>query len=96
MTKEEQELVAYMGDVNVLGLPDKAPTTVDFKQIIDKYNNLYKELEAKLDTKKVFQYWFQIDCKPFKNALLNTICKWANLFKNHLFNYVLDRYSHYL
>ncbi|KAK6632535.1 hypothetical protein RUM43_013303 [Polyplax serrata] len=93
LTKEEQEVVAYMGDVTALGLPDKPPVTNDFKQIIDKYNNLYKELDAKLDTKKIFQYWFQVDCKPFKNALLNTICKWANLFKNHLYNYVLDSIS---
>ena len=93
MTKEEQEIVLTTGDVNALGLTERFPSTNDFKQIIDNYNDLYKELDNKLEIKKVFENWFQVDCKPFKNALLNTICKWANLFKNHLYNYVLDRFE---
>lgn len=90
LTKEELEVVAYTGDLNAIGLPDRTPGTLDFKEIIDHYEKLYKQLDAKLDTKKVFSGWFQIDCKPFKHALLNTVCKWGFLFKNHLYNHVLD------
>lgn len=92
LSKEEQEILNYMGDINLLGLREKAPTAADFKQIIDHYVALHKEIDNKLDIKKVFYNWFQVDCKPFKISLLNNISKWSNLFKNHLFNHVSDRY----
>lgn len=37
-----------------------------------------------------FYRWFKVDIKPFKHALLNTIRKWGNMFKEHLVNTVTN------
>lgn len=93
LTKEETEMLTFTGDLAMLGIPDRSPQASDFKGVIDHYDALYKRLDAKLETKRIFHHWFQVDCKPFKHALLNTVCKWGFLYKNHLYNHVLDRYA---
>eukprot|EP00731_Ephydatia_muelleri_P037632 Em0524g1a len=37
---------------------------------------------------KVFDLWFRIDSRPFKQALLNTVKRWSLMFKQHLLNHV--------
>ena len=58
---------------------------------IDYYEDLYKELE-KIEDQKVFDNWLKVDVRPFKQALLNTVCKWGNMFKQHLVAEVNNRY----
>jgi hypothetical protein len=46
-----------------------------------------------MENKKVFDSWFKVNVRPFKQALLNTVCKWGNLFKKHLVDNVINRYD---
>lgn len=64
--------------------PDRAqPTTDAFREQIDIYESLYNEIE-KIGAVHVFNAWFQVDLKPFRQALLNIVRKWGNMFKSHL------------
>uniref|UniRef100_A0A8C5P513 Dynein axonemal heavy chain 17 n=1 Tax=Jaculus jaculus TaxID=51337 RepID=A0A8C5P513_JACJA len=56
---------------------------------IDSYEKLYEEV-TKCENSKVFLGWLQCDCRPFKQALLNTIKRWSFLFKRHLSNHVIN------
>ena len=58
---------------------------------LDNYKNMYKELE-KIEDEKVFDNWFKVDVSPFKQSLLNLVCEWGNMFKQHLVSEVNDRY----
>ncbi|XP_060681399.1 dynein axonemal heavy chain 11-like isoform X1 [Hemiscyllium ocellatum] len=69
------------------GVPECPPTTEQFKEQIDIYENLYIQI-SKLEDSRVFESWFKVDIKPFKMALLNTIKKWSWMFKEHLMHYV--------
>uniref|UniRef100_H3BBD5 Dynein axonemal heavy chain 17 n=1 Tax=Latimeria chalumnae TaxID=7897 RepID=H3BBD5_LATCH len=68
----------------------ETPPTLDhFKQQIDFFENLYEEV-LKFETNKVFNSWFQVDCRPFRQALLNIIKRWSLMFKQHLINNVTN------
>jgi dynein heavy chain len=49
-----------------------------------------------MENEKVFDTWFRVDVRPFKQALLNTVCKWGNLFKKHLVDEVINRYERFV
>ncbi|KAH0629389.1 hypothetical protein JD844_011440 [Phrynosoma platyrhinos] len=68
-------------------LPHMAPTLEQFQLQIDTYEKLYEEV-SKFDNTKVFNGWLQSDCRPFKQALLNTIKRWSLMFKQHLIDHV--------
>ncbi|XFF88688.1 hypothetical protein AB1E18_014907 [Capra hircus] len=70
-------------------LPRTPPTLAQFQQQIDSYEKLYEEV-SKCDNTKVFNGWLQCDCRPFKQALLNTIKRWSLMFKRHLSNHVIS------
>lgn len=57
---------------------------------IDSYEKLYEEV-SRCENTKVFHGWLQCDCRPFKQALLNTIKRWSFLFKRYLSNHVINR-----
>lgn len=57
---------------------------------IDEYEELYKEL-SQIEQQKIFDRWLLVDNQPFKQALLNTVCKWGNMFKQHLVDHVINR-----
>lgn len=57
---------------------------------IDEYEELYKEL-SQIEQRKIFDRWLLVDNQPFKQALLNTVCKWGNMFKQHLVDHVINR-----
>ncbi|PSN46659.1 Dynein beta chain [Blattella germanica] len=38
---------------------------------------------------QIFNAWFQVDLRPFRQALLNTVRKWGNMFKQHLVDHEL-------
>ncbi|XP_043925655.1 dynein axonemal heavy chain 17-like [Protopterus annectens] len=65
------------------GVPRTPPTLDHFKQQMDSYEKLSEEV-SKFENSKVFSGWMQIDCHPFKQALLNVIKRWSLMFKQHL------------
>lgn len=69
----------------------ESPPTIDqFKEQIDFYEDLYKKLELIEQETIITGGWLRIDVRPFRQAVLNTVCKWGNLFKQHLYNRVID------
>lgn len=66
-----------------------SPKMEAFREEIDKFENLYAEIESE-ETEKVFNSWFKVDSTPFKQALLNTVRKWGNMFKQHLVDVVTN------
>ncbi|XP_070335949.1 dynein axonemal heavy chain 17 isoform X2 [Odocoileus virginianus] len=70
-------------------LPKTPPSLTQFQRQIDSYEKLYEEV-SKCDNTKVFNGWLQCDCRPFKQALLNTIKRWSLMFKRHLSNHVIN------
>lgn len=41
----------------------------------------------------VFDVWFRVDARPFKQALLNIVKRWSFMFKQHLIDHVTDRWE---
>ncbi|XP_055509862.1 dynein axonemal heavy chain 17-like [Leucoraja erinacea] len=71
------------------GVPPTPPTLQQFKDQIDSYEILYEEV-LKFETVKLIAPWFKIDCRPFRQALLNLIKRWSLLFKQYLIDHVTD------
>ena len=61
---------------------------------IDTYEKLYEEVEEVGGT-TVFDTWFRVDTRPFKQALLNIIKRWSYMFKQHLIDHVTNRFLIY-
>ena len=40
----------------------------------------------------VFDVWFRVDARPFKQALLTIIKRWSFMFKQHLIDHVTNRW----
>ena len=57
---------------------------------IDTYEKIYDEV-AQFEGIRMFETWFRVDAKPFKQALLNIIKKWSYMFKQHLIDHVTNR-----
>uniref|UniRef100_A0A5G2QUI5 Dynein axonemal heavy chain 17 n=1 Tax=Sus scrofa TaxID=9823 RepID=A0A5G2QUI5_PIG len=70
-------------------LPKRPPTLAQFQQQIDAYEKLYEEVSRR-ENAKVFGGWLQCDCRPFKQAVLNSIKRWSLMFKRHLSNHVIN------
>ncbi|XP_018058898.1 PREDICTED: dynein heavy chain 9, axonemal [Atta colombica] len=85
LTDEEKNIV--MQENLSEYLKEKKPGLADFKREIDYFMELYKKCDE-FENEKVFLRWLQLDLRAFKQALLNTICKWTNLFKTHLTDHV--------
>ncbi|XP_072155544.1 dynein beta chain, ciliary isoform X1 [Bemisia tabaci] len=86
LTMEEMDLV-NLGDS--LAPKPVAPTMAQYKEQIDTFESLFAEVEE-LNSVQVFNSWFQVDIRPFKQALLNTVCKWSYMFKKHLMDHVTN------
>lgn len=83
---EEMELL-YLNDAHA---PKPSPPKMEaFREEIDRFENLYAEVERE-QTEKIFNSWFKLDVTPFKQALLNTVRKWGNMFKQHLVDVVTN------
>ncbi|KAL4703187.1 hypothetical protein ACJJTC_018259 [Scirpophaga incertulas] len=64
--------------------PTPCPPKMEaFREQIDQFENLFLDIED-MDSYKVFNCWFQVDVRPFRQALLNTVRKWGNMYKEHL------------
>lgn len=85
LTPEEME--AHAED----GIPENPPLLHQFKAQIDSYENLYEEV-CRLEPIKVFDGWMKIDLRPLKATLLNVIKRWSLMFKQHLVDFVTNRY----
>uniref|UniRef100_W5MKY4 Dynein, axonemal, heavy polypeptide 9 like n=1 Tax=Lepisosteus oculatus TaxID=7918 RepID=W5MKY4_LEPOC len=81
LSAEELELYA---DYELSKCP---PQLEQFKEQINLFESLYLKVK-KLEDKKVFSSWLQVDIKPFKVSLMNVIKKWSWMFKEHLLNHV--------
>lgn len=88
LTQEELDILK---DENRAGEIKESPPSIEqFKEQIDFYEDLYKKLE-KIETEMILEGgWLRLDVKPLRQAVLNNVCKWGNLFKQHLYNHVLD------
>lgn len=67
-----------------------APDAAGFQ--IDSYEKLYEEV-SRCPSARVFHGWLQCDCRPFKQALLNTIRRWSLMFKRYLSDHVINRWA---
>ncbi|KAM4823531.1 dynein axonemal heavy chain 17 [Urocitellus parryii] len=70
-------------------MPKTTPALKQFQEQIDSYEKLYEEV-SRCESAKVFHGWLQCDCRPFKQALLNTIKRWSLMFKRYLSDYVIN------
>lgn len=90
LTFEEMESLKDQHTTAGAHIKEKPPTVVEFKEQIDFYEEMYKKVET-MQTEKILEDgWLRIDVKPIRQAILNTICKWGNLFKQHLYNHVIN------
>ncbi|XP_075225795.1 dynein beta chain, ciliary-like [Lycorma delicatula] len=89
LSPEEADIVGKVDEEGVLILKESPPKLEQFKSQIDIYEQLYVEV-SKIEQKKIFYEWMMVDINPFKQALLNTVCKWSNMLKQHLVNHVID------
>jgi len=62
---------------------------------IDAYEQLFSEVDA-LDGVILFENWFRVDARPFKQSLLNTIRRWSLMFKQHLIDHITHRSLSYV
>ena len=72
------------------GIPESPPTLEQFKMQVDTYEKLFIEVEQ-VDSTVIFDVWFRVDSRPFKQALLNTVKRWSYMFKQHLIDHVENR-----
>lgn len=80
LDQDELDLIVMKDDA--APLPSQ-PTIEAFREQIDNYESLFAEIE-KIAPFQVFNAWFQVDVRPFRQSLLNIVRKWGNMFKNHL------------
>lgn len=70
--------------------PDPSQPTIEaFREQIDNYESLFAEIE-KIAPFQIFNAWFQVDVRPFRQSLVNIVRKWGNMFKNHLVDRVTN------
>uniref|UniRef100_H2YYB5 AAA+ ATPase domain-containing protein n=1 Tax=Ciona savignyi TaxID=51511 RepID=H2YYB5_CIOSA len=83
-----EEIEAHAED----GVPENPPTLDMFKEQVDQYEKIYCEVEE-INPIAIFDSWFRVDAKPFKQALLNIIKRWSFMFKQHLIDHVTNSLS---
>ncbi|XP_078721925.1 dynein axonemal heavy chain 11 [Lampetra fluviatilis] len=71
------------------GVPEAPPGLQAFKEQIDVYEQLHARVAA-LEDARVIDSWLRVDVRPFKTALLNIVCRWSWMFKEHLIHHVTD------
>ncbi|XP_031848127.1 dynein beta chain, ciliary [Nomia melanderi] len=82
---EDREMLAEHSDYVPENLKPKKPDLSDFKQEIDYFMDLYHKCDQ-MPNEHIACQWLRLDIKPFKQSLLNLICKWANILKEYLLN----------
>lgn len=69
------------------GVPESRPTLKQFKEQIDTYEKIYLEVND-MEQMSLFDQWFRVDARPFKQGLLNIVKRWSLMFKQHLIDHV--------
>lgn len=87
LTDEEKHVLAHDPENLPESLKERKPGLADFKKEIDYFMGLYKKCDE-FENEKIFLRWLRLDIRAFKQALLNVICKWTNLFKTYLVDHV--------
>ena len=64
-------------------IKEKKPELSDFKREIEYFMELYNKCDQ-IENEHVLFRWLRIDTRPFKQTLLNTVCKWSNILKTYL------------
>ncbi|XP_064623162.1 dynein beta chain, ciliary-like [Lineus longissimus] len=80
-----EEIEAHADD----GVPECPPTLEQFKEQVDTYEKIYDEVEQ-VEGTSLFEGWFRVNARPFKQALLNIIKRWSFMFKQHLIDHVTN------
>lgn len=89
LTMEEMEMVAVQDPKG----PTRSPPKMEqFREQIDLYEGLYLEIEE-MEPSKVFCGWFRVNLRPFRQSVLNMVCKWSSMFKRHLVDRVTSSLS---
>ncbi|XP_076651759.1 dynein axonemal heavy chain 17-like [Halictus rubicundus] len=88
---EDREMISEHPDYLPEHLKLKKPELSDFKDEIDYFMDLYQKCDQ-LSNEYIACQWLRLDIKPFKQSLLNTICKWANVLKDYLVNRITTQY----
>lgn len=57
---------------------------------INLFESLYLRV-SKMEDRRAFSGWLQLDIRPFKHTLMNVIKRWSWMFKEHLLNHVNQR-----
>ncbi|XP_015433748.1 PREDICTED: dynein beta chain, ciliary-like [Dufourea novaeangliae] len=83
----DREMLAEHPDYVPENFKPKKPDLSDFKQEIDYFMSLYESCDQN-SNEYVACTWLRLDVKPFKQSLLNLICKWANVLKEYLVNLI--------
>ena len=56
---------------------------------MDTYEKIYDEVEV-IEGISMFDTWFRVNARPFKQSLLNIIKRWSFMFKQHLIDHVTN------
>nr|CAD7423389.1 unnamed protein product [Timema monikensis] len=89
LNPEEIEFDMVDKEAGGTGLKMTPPTNQQFKEQIDYFNDLYEDVE-RIENEKIIHCWLRIDIRPLKQALLNEVRKWSNLFKTYLVDFVMN------
>ncbi|XP_035728185.1 dynein beta chain, ciliary-like [Vespa mandarinia] len=89
LTIEEMEMIAAQ---DPKGPVRSVPKKEQFREQIDLYEGLYLEIEE-MDLSRVFCGWFRVDLRPFRQSVLNIVCKWSSMFKTHMVDHVTSSLS---
>ncbi|XP_076235061.1 dynein beta chain, ciliary [Calliopsis andreniformis] len=95
---EDREILEENPDYVPENMKPKQPDLGDFKRELDYFMDLYEKC-SQIPDEHVFCHWLRLDVRPFKQSLLNTICKWANVLKEYLVNHIttqLENLSEFL
>lgn len=85
----DQDEIDLIGSNDPMAPKPCPPTIEAFREMIDGYESLHTEIEA-IQPVQVFNGFFQVDVKPFRQALINIVRKWGNMFQNHLVDNVTN------
>ena len=81
--------VDALRDVNSPKIKESPPSVDKFKEQIDSYEELYRIVDM-TETEHIIDSWLRINITPLKHSILNTICKWTNMFKEYLVEHVIN------
>lgn len=86
LTPEE---TIMLKDVNGPGIKETPPTLEQFKEQIDNYEKIYNKIEI-IPKEKIINGWLLVDIAPLRQAMLNISKKWSNMFKQNLYDQVVN------